>query len=111
MTCSPRLNGGHAVGAPWAAKLAHAARMLAASDCWSAVNVPGYGVLGWSKRYWSSDEWVAAGNGATRPGALTSSNSYANVGTRLAVQPSTCSAGQAKFASDTRLSKATSADG
>ena len=79
ITFSPWLNEGQASagveGSPVAAKLAQAARMLEASACWAAVNVPGYGVFGWSKMYWISDECVAAGNGANRPGALASSNS------------------------------------
>ena len=39
-------------------------------------------------------------------GAVSSSNSYANVGTRLDVQRSTCSAGHAKFASETKTLRA-----
>ena len=66
-----------------AAKLAQAARMLAASACCSVSRVPGIGALGWSKMYWSSYEWVAAGgSGANRSGALSSLNWYAKVGTR-----------------------------
>ena len=41
-------------------------------------------------------------------GAESSSNSYANVGARRAVQRSTCRAGHAKFASETRTLSATS---
>ena len=53
-----------------AAKLAQAARILAASAFWAGVNEPGSGAFGWSKMYWISDEWVAAGgSGAKRSGA------------------------------------------
>jgi hypothetical protein len=59
----PVLNAGQGTaadtGLPVAAKVAQAVRMLAASVCWSGVNVPWKGAFGRSNRYGSSDSCVA----------------------------------------------------
>jgi len=66
-------------GLPVAAKFAQAARMLAASVCWSAVSGAGKGTFGRSNRYCSSEACVATGRpssvGAKTSGALLSLNS------------------------------------
>src|ERR1700730_17362492 len=69
-------------GSPAAAKLAQAARMLAARVCWSALSGVWFGASLRSKMYGSSEVCVAAaigggyGNGGKyRVGALSSSNS------------------------------------
>ena len=82
ITCAPSLNDGQGSarddGLPVAAKFAQAARMLAASVCWAAVRVAGYGAFGWSNRYGSSVPCVAMGGstpgGATFTGAWSSLN-------------------------------------
>jgi hypothetical protein len=64
----PALKEGHGTalvdGLPVAAKFDHAARMVAASCCWSALSGTWIGALGSSKRYGSSEPWVAAGSAA-----------------------------------------------
>ena len=66
-------------GRPVAAKPAHAARMTAASCCWSASSVPGTGALGRPKRYCSSElcvaTWGTMLGGTKRWGAASSLNS------------------------------------
>ena len=102
-------------GSPFAAKFAQAARMVAASCLLVGIERPGNGAFGRSNRYWSSDECVAIGGKragrreAMRRGVVVE---LVGKGRHAPRRPrSTCSAGQAKFASETSVLRATTGAG
>ena len=67
------LNDGHGTpdepGSPFAAKLTQAVRIFAARASWVGSSGCAYFALGWSRRYWISEEWVATGG---KPGPAKS---------------------------------------